>query len=176
MRNTLGLSFSLFWSLFVVAQDVSLPEDLRQHNLTQFNSNLLNPTFSLDWNRPSAISLWSRWQWQSIDGDPTTIFLNYTGTINSESAFGVGFLQHNTGTFLNTGGILNYAHAFDLGTGVKVLVGANLLGFQQKLADDRFVPDDDLDLPQLQQTDDFLVQITPATRLVVNDFSLALAL
>lgn len=176
MRLILGLNFLLFCSFYVFAQEAELPEDLRQHNLTQFNSSLLNPTYSFDFNRPSAISLWSRWQWQTIDGDPTTILLNYTGKINSESAFGVGFLQHNTGTFLNTGGILNYVHALDLGSGVKILVGANVLGFQRELADDRFVTDDDIDLPQLQANNEFLLQFSPAARLLINDFSLALGL
>ena len=176
MRNTLGLYFFLFWSLIGFAQEVSLPEDLRQHNLTQFNSSLLNPTFAFDWNKPSAVTIWSRWQWQTIDGDPTTLFLNYTGSFSPESAFGVGFLQHNTGTFLHTGGLLNYVHALEIGNDAKLLVGANVLAFQRELADDRFVSDDDLDLPQLQDSNEFLLQFTPAARLMVNNFSLALAL
>ena len=173
----------LFWVfLFQVtflpltAQDAVLPEDLRQHNLTQFNSSLLNPVFSLNRNNPQAISLWSRWQWQTIDGDPTSIFLSYSGKINPESGFSVGFLQHNTGTFLNTGGVLNYAHTIISEDNLKLLFGVNVLGFQQKLADDNLINDDDLDLPQLQGSSEFLLRVNPGIGLQVNDFNLGLAL
>ncbi|RNC89865.1 MAG: type IX secretion system membrane protein PorP/SprF [Allomuricauda sp.] len=172
--------FCVFLFLFLIdglrSQNVVLPEDLRQHNLTQFNANLLNPTFSIDVNRPNAISLWSRWQWQTIDGDPTSIFLSYTGNINEVSAFNVGFLQHNTGTFLNTGGVLNYARSIISENNLRLIFAVNLIGFQQELADDRFVMDADLDLPQLQDGNQFLLRLNPGVRLEINDFDLALSL
>lgn len=158
------------------AQEINLPEDFRQHTLTQFNSSLLNPVFSLDRNNPQAVSLWSRWQWQTIDGDPTSIFLSYSGKINTESGFSVGFLQHNTGTFLNTGGVLNYAHNIISENDFKLVFGVNLLGFQQELADDRFINDDDIDLPELQESNEFLLRLNPGVALQVNTFNLALAL
>ncbi|MGB5822291.1 MAG: PorP/SprF family type IX secretion system membrane protein [Saonia sp.] len=170
--SILLVSLSVFVSY---AQEVSLPVDLRQHNLTEYNSSLLSPVFSLDRNNPQSVALWTRWQWQAIDGDPTTIFLNYTGGINAVSAFGAGFFQHNTGTFLNTGGVINYAYSFDLGSTVQLAIGANIFGFQRELADDRFQPDPDIGLPQLQVSNDFIVQFAPGIRLNAGRFSVGIA-
>ncbi len=176
MRNVFGFCVLFCTYATIVAQEVSLPEDLRQHNLTRFNASLFNPTFSLDWNNPNALSTWTRWQWQTIDGNPTTLFFGYSGAITPESTFGIGFLQHNTGIFLNTGGIGNYAHSFDVGNGTRLIIGANVLAFQQELADDRFVPDDQIDLPQLETSDSFVLQMTPGVRLQSGDFAIAMAL
>lgn len=176
MRNILVLGLLLCSHNIVLAQDVLLPEDLRQHNLTQYNSSLFNPTFSFDRNNPNSLAVWSRWQWQSIDGNPTTLFFNYSGQITPESSFGIGFLQNNTGVFLNRGALLNYAHSFLLGGETRLLVGANVSGFQQELADDRFVDDNDLDLPQLETSNSFVLQMTPGVRLQSGGFSLGVAL
>lgn len=153
-----------------------MPADFRQHNLSQFNASLLNPTFALDWNRPNALSIWTRWQWQTVDGDPTTIFTNYSQLINSNASAGVGFLQHNTGTFLNTGLNLNYVHAFPLENDIRLFVGANVYGFREKLADDRFIPNPDIELPELETTNDFILTFSPAVHLQVNQFNLGLSI
>ena len=72
------------------AQEADLPTDLRQHNLLWYNANLANATFSLDRNMPRSVALWSRWQWQSIDGDPTTLYFNYTQKLAPNLAGAVG--------------------------------------------------------------------------------------
>ncbi|SHG25200.1 PorP/SprF family type IX secretion system membrane protein [Flagellimonas flava] len=159
----------------VTAQETVLPTDFRQHNLTQFNASLLNPAFGLDWNKPSSVSIWSRWQWQTLDGDPTTIFANYTQQINTNSAAGVGFLQHNTGTYLNTGLNLNYVHGLELDGNIRLLFGLNVFGFREELADDRFTPDPDIDLPELENTDDFILMFSPGLQLQIDKFGLGLA-
>ncbi|MEM8999968.1 MAG: PorP/SprF family type IX secretion system membrane protein [Bacteroidota bacterium] len=176
MKCALLIVVVILASLYGKAQEAELPTDFRQHNLTQFNASLWNPTFALDWNIPKSLAVWSRWQWQTIDGDPTTIFVNYTGHIAPTSVFGIGFLQHNTGFFLNTGGILNYSHTFTLGADTEFAIGTNVPIFQQELADDRFIPDNDIDLSELQSTDDLIMQVTAGARLMVRTFSLALAL
>ena len=107
------------------AQDAELPPDFRQHNLTEFNSSLLNPVFSLDRSEPRSLALWTRWQWQTIDGDPTTILFNYNHRFHANSAGGLGFFQHNTGLFLNTGALLNFAYNFELGGGAALAAGIN---------------------------------------------------
>ncbi|MBO0324196.1 PorP/SprF family type IX secretion system membrane protein [Muricauda sp. CAU 1633] len=168
--SLMGLMFVVGWS-----QEVGLPTDFRQHNLTQFNANLLNATYTSDWNNPNSFSIWTRWQWQSVDGDPTTIFANYSHQINTTSTVALGFLQHNTGVFLNVGANFNYVHTFPLDDGVELLAGINLFAFQNSLADDRFVPDPDLDLPELESSKDFMLQFSPAVRLNVNQFSVGLA-
>ena len=115
MLRTLYLPLVFFAFFFANAQrEERLPADLRQHNLTIYNASLFNPAFSLDRNNPQSIAVWSRWQWQGIDADPTTIFLNYTRKLNNESAAGLAFIQQNTGIYFNTGGALNYAHQFEL--------------------------------------------------------------
>ncbi|WP_396589679.1 PorP/SprF family type IX secretion system membrane protein [Allomuricauda sp. R78024] len=168
--------FLLFlMTIFSWSQERTLPPDIRQHNLTQFNANLFNASYATDWNNPNSFSIWTRWQWQTVDGDPTSIFANYTHQLNQRSALGIGFLQHNTGTFVDIGANINYAYTFLFDDNIKLTVGANLFGFQQKLADDRFVPDPDIDLPQLENTNEFIILFSPGVILQVNQFNLGLA-
>jgi type IX secretion system PorP/SprF family membrane protein len=162
----------LFAIMFSHAQEVALPTDLRQHNLTEFNASLFNPVFSLDRNNPESIAWWSRYQWQTIDGDPTSMFLNYSRKINAQSSIGVGFIQNNTGVFLNTGGVLNYAYAFDLGNNMQLSVGLNVLGFNSEIADDRYNPNPEISLPQLEMSKNaFIMQFAPGVRFSVEGFS-----
>jgi len=162
---------SLSWG-----QESALPSDFRQHSLTQFNASLFNPTYALDWNNPNSLSIWTRWQWQSIDGDPTSIFANYTHQLNASSVAGGGFLQHNTGIFLYTGGNLNFAQTFELDDGVGLMAGLNVFAFQQTIADEQYVQGDGPDPVALEDLEGFKVQFTPGLRLLVNRFSVGLAL
>lgn len=173
VRTTLISFLLLCYS--AIAQEVSLPADLRQHALTQYNASLFNPTFSLDRNNPQSISLWTRWQWQQIDTDPTTIFLNYSRRLDEKSGFGAGFFQHNTGIFFNTGGVVNYAYEVKLNPIIKLSVGANLFGFRQQLADTRFLPNPDDAIIPVDFSDDFIMQLAPGFNLSVENFSLSMA-
>ncbi|MEM8762732.1 MAG: PorP/SprF family type IX secretion system membrane protein [Bacteroidota bacterium] len=149
------LAFPLF------AQQDELPGDLRQHSLTQFNASLVNPAYLLDFNQPNALSIWSRWQWQSIDGTPTTTFVNYTHALSGNLALSGGFLQNNTGFFLDTGGNLGGAYAFDFNETSSLVLGLNLNAFQRELADDRIVPNQDVINPFDQSTNDFILLVNP---------------
>lgn len=171
------LTFLVFILLFspVSGQQERLPGDLRQHNLTTYNASLFNPTFSLGRNNPESVAFWARWQWQDIDSDPSTLFLNYTRTLNERSAAGAAFFQHNTGIFFNTGATLNYAYKFELNPRVKLAIGANLFGFRQKLADDRFPVNPNLPLPLANETDDFILQMAPGISLEIERLTLSLA-
>ncbi len=166
--------------LFIVSgttlqsQQVALPPDFRQHNLTEFNSSLLSPVFAMDRNDPESIALWSRWQWQSLDADPTTLFFNYTRRLNVESTAGAGYFQHNTGTFLLTGGVLNYAYALELESEAQIAFGLNLFAFSRKLADDRFRPDPDIGLPALADDSNFILQLAPSLRFKLDRFSVGI--
>ncbi|MGF1559750.1 MAG: PorP/SprF family type IX secretion system membrane protein [Flavobacteriaceae bacterium] len=174
IKPTLTILLALV--LFICrSQEVSLPADLRQHALTQYNASLFNPAFSLDRNNPQSLSIWTRWQWQSIDADPTTLFVNYTRTLNEKSAAGIGFFQHNTGIYFNTGGVVNYAYSIKLNPIIKLSIGANLFGFNQSLADTRFQPDPNVLPVPLQITDDFILQLAPGFNLSVENFSLSMA-
>ncbi|WP_108246220.1 PorP/SprF family type IX secretion system membrane protein [Muricauda brasiliensis] len=157
-------------------QEPVLPSDFRQHSLTQFNASLFNPTYALDWNSPNSFSVWTRWQWQTIDEDPTTIFANYTHQLNASSVVSAGFLQHNTGVFLYTGGNLNFAQAFELGDDIRLMVGLNIFAFQQSVADEQFFQGDELDPVFLEDYEAFRIQFSPGLRLALNRFSVGVAL
>ncbi|MGB3142665.1 MAG: PorP/SprF family type IX secretion system membrane protein, partial [Maribacter sp.] len=129
------------------------------------------PAYSLNRNNPSSIALWTRWQWQTFDGDPTSLFFNYTAKLNEVSAAGVGFFQHNTGIFLNTGAALNYAYNIELGENVFLGVGMNLFAFQQKLADERFFIPNPI---QTSITNDFILQMAPGINLNIDRFNIGL--
>ncbi len=174
----LRTKFTFLLLLFVLvlrSQESRLPADMRQHNLTTYNASLFNPAFSIDRNNANSLAYWVRWQWQTIDGNPTTQFLNYTRKLNNESAVGVAFFQQNTGVYFDTGGVINYAHSFNLNESVKLSVGANIFGFQQSLADDRFVVDPDFPLPQSSSVNDFILQMAPGVSLSVERLTLGFA-
>lgn len=171
MKKICGALLIGFVVLGLKAQEVVLPTDFRQQNLTEYNSSLINPAYSLDRNNPSSVALWTRWQWQSYDGDPTTLFLNYTARLNDVSAAGVGFFQHNTGIFLNTGAALNYAHTIELSDGVILGAGLNVFAFQQKLADDRFFVPNPI---QTTAENDFILQMAPGVNLSIDRFNIGL--
>ncbi|MGB5431354.1 PorP/SprF family type IX secretion system membrane protein [Eudoraea sp.] len=168
----LGMVLVLF---SVKAQEPELPYDYRQHNLTEFNSSLLSPVFLLDRNNPQSVALWTRWQWQTLDGNPTTLFLNYSRKINEESGIGGGYIQHNTGVFVNRGGLLNYAYNFELSAKTQLTLGVNVIGFQRKLAED-FIIDPDFGLPIFEERSNFILQIAPAVKLQLNAFSFGIAM
>ena len=167
---------TLFLLFFVgQAQEPSLPADLRQHTLNQYNASLFNASFSLDRNNPQSVAFWTRWQWQNVDADPTTLFLNYTRSLNKNSAAAIGFFQHNTGIYFNTGGALNYAYQIEFNRLIKLSLGANVFGFMQELADTRFPVNPIPGIPQSTPTDDFILQVAPGFNLQVENFSLSLA-
>ena len=171
MKKFCGALLIGFVVLGLKAQDVVLPTDFRQQNLTEYNSSLLNPAYSLGLNNPSSIAMWARWQWQTYDGDPTTLFLNYTARLNEVSSAGIGFFQHNTGIFLNTGAALNYAYNIELSENVFLGVGLNLFAFQQKLADQRFFIPNPI---QTSITNDFILQMAPGVNLSIDKFNIGL--
>ena len=170
-------SFLLICACILVAraQETALPVDLRQHNLTEFNSSLFNPVFSLDRSRPQSIALWSRWQWQNIDADPTTLFLNYIRKVNANSSLGVGFFQNNSELFINTGGVINYAYSFDLGNNAQLAFGLNVFGYKEKFTSVIIQPDPPLPLPQLDVNNPFILQFAPGIRFTYNGLGIGLA-
>ena len=121
------------------------------------------------------MALWSRWQWQSIDADPTTLFLNYTHRLNDNSVAGAAYFQHNTGTFLNTGGVLNYGYVMEINEKASLAFGMNLFGFKQQLSDTRFQQDPQIQLPQLVITDDFILQLAPGLLFSLDNLSIGFA-
>lgn len=156
------------------AQDLLLPTDFRQHNLTEYNSSLFSPVFTLDRNHPESIAFWSRWQWQTLDLDPSTLFLNYSRILNEESAMGIAFFQHNTGTYLQTGGAANYAYILRLEEGASISFGVNLFAFSRSLADEQFQSDPGIILPPVEEGSNFLVQVAPSLRFAISNFNIGI--
>lgn len=171
MTKKLTLLFTLLSFYLVKSQNISLPEDLRQHNLTEYNSSLFNPAFSLTRNKPQSIALWSRWQWQTIDADPSTLFLNFTSKWTNESALGAGFFQHNTGLYLNTGGVLNYAYSLEFSEKVKLGFGINLFGYNKSVVDEALLL---TPLPDDSGLNDFVMQFAPGIFLTAGNFGIGI--
>lgn len=153
----------------VRAQTAPLPNDFRQQNITEYNSSLVNPAYALDRNNAPSAALWARWQWQTYDADPTSIFFNYTHKLNEESAVGGAFFQNNTGIFLNTGAAINYAYAIDFSSNVRLGIGLNFFAFQQKLADERFFQPNPI---QRSPENDMVLQLAPGLNLRVDKFNI----
>ena len=156
------------------SQIMELPPDFRQHTLTDYNSSFFNPVFSLDRNMPQSVALWTRWQWQNIDPDPTTIFLNYTRRLNPESAGGIAFFQHNTGIYLQRGGVFNYAQGLDLANNAQISFGLNLYAYQRELADENLIGNPGL-MPPPSDSNAFILQLAPGLQFKVGGFSLGIA-
>jgi len=175
MRKSLVSLLGAFLGFIAWGQEVALPPDFRQHNLTQFNASLLNPAFAVDWNNPNAFSVWTRWQWQTLDGDPTTLFANYTHQIGDASIVGLGFLQHNTGIFLYTGGNINFAQTVELAENIRFMAGLNMYAFQETLADEQFVSNSGLDPIVLEDYKNFRMQFSPGLRLMVHQTGIGIA-
>ena len=168
MHKSLVAVFVFFISVGLYSQTENLLDDLRQHNLTKINSSLLNPTFSYDRNNPRSIALWTRWQWQTPDTDPTTIFLNYTQQLGSQASGGIGFFQNNTPLFQNTGGIVNFTFSIPLDQEGQsnLYFGSNFSLFQQQAINDSIAA---------TVGDSFVGQFTPGLRIQAGAFNLALA-
>ncbi|PWK23496.1 type IX secretion system PorP/SprF family membrane protein [Maribacter polysiphoniae] len=163
VKIKLSLLFIAFVSV-LHAQNEGLPVDLRQHNLTDSNSSILNPAFSSNYGNTHSVGLWSRWQWQTVDGDPTTFFLNYTGKINNSSSIGAGFYQHNTDVYLNTGGVLNYAYRYDFNDRASLTFGLNFFAYQQEFSGNPFQGDPQILLPFFTPSEDFILQFAPGVQ------------
>ena len=154
-------------------QEASLPPDLRQHNLLAVSPHLFNPVFSLEQQSRHEIGLWSRWQWQTIDGDPTTFLADYTVRF-SRLAAGAGFVQNNILHFQQTGFVLNLAYEFPISERARISRGANFFGYVQELTDNRFLPDEPL-LPFEDDTLDFIWRLAPAVQFSYDSFGVSLA-
>ena len=163
----------LLFGVTVFAQSIELPADFRQHNLTDYNANLFSPVLSLVQTEQQRLSLWTRWQWQSIDSDPTTLYLSYLRR-EGNSAFGGGFFQHNTGLFQQTGGVLNFAYQIPVGDDFGLSFGLNLFGYKRELADDRLTPGDPI-LPIENEVNDFILQMAPGMEVNIERFAMGIA-
>jgi type IX secretion system PorP/SprF family membrane protein len=164
------VAFFLTIGSALFSQSLQLPPDFRQHNLQEINSNLFNPVFSLRQDYENQVALWSRWQWQGIDADPTTLYVSYLRS-QEKMSYGAGFIQHNTGLYQQTGGMLNFAYNISLGGDFNLALGINVFGYQQEFIDDRLIPGEPI-LPTDGEVNDFVFQIMPGLELQIRDFAI----
>ena len=150
------------------AQEVQLPPDFRQHNVLMATPGLFSPTFNMDLYGRHTLGLWSRWQWQTPDGDPTSLFLNYT-LRKTNAAIGAGFFQHNTRRNQQTGGIANFAYTISFSESISLALGTNVFAYSKELNDNNLFPDEPI-LPFTDDTRDFILQLAPAVELRIADF------
>ena len=169
MLKKLFIGLFLMSYSFAFGQSLELPPDFRQHNLQEFNSNLFNPVFSLRQDYENQVALWSRWQWQGIDADPTTLYLSYLRN-QERLSYGAGFFQHNTGVYQQTGGMLNFAYNIALGADFNLALGVNIFGYQQQLMDERLIPGEPV-FPIGDEVNDFVFQVMPGLEFQIRDFA-----
>ncbi|WP_340198473.1 PorP/SprF family type IX secretion system membrane protein [Ascidiimonas sp. W6] len=159
IRNILSL-FIFFGSLSLLGQESNTPRDLRQHNLGNFNSNILNPAFSYARNENPTALFWGRSQWTDLEFSPETYFINYSQRINDYSAAGLGGFLHDTGIYETGGFIGNYAYSFDVGRESQITIGLNIIGSIRKLQKFFFTREEYEALPK-EQRENFTLAAMP---------------
>ena len=169
MGKRILVSLFLLGARLLFPQDLELPPDLRQHNLLMVAPSLFNPVLSTEQERSHSLGIWTRWQWQDIDADPTTLLLNYTGTVRNVG-FGAGFFQNNTEIFQESGGLVNAAYRYEITDRIALTAGANFFFFKRKLADNRLILEEPI-LPFQDDTEDFILRLAPALQFSYDAFA-----
>lgn len=156
----------------MLSQQEALPPDLRQHNLLAVSPHVFNPTFSLEQKTRHEIALWSRWQWQTIDGNPTTFLVDYSANFGRIAA-GTGFFQNNIYHFQQTGWMFHLAYQIPINDRARISLGANFYGYVQELSDNRLIIVEPV-LPFGDDTKDFIWRLNPAVQFSYDQFGASL--
>ncbi|NAS30868.1 type IX secretion system membrane protein PorP/SprF [Flavobacteriaceae bacterium R38] len=161
---------SLLFGEVVFSQRTTLPIDWRQHNLSKYNANIINPALSFVRSENTSLSLWGRLQWVGIEDAPTTYLINYSGRVGKQTGAGIALFQHNIGLFTDSGLMVNYARGIQLARRSWLTLGINLIGSQRGLNQASFItPEPD---PVLLANDkDFILAVMPGINLTINDFN-----
>src|SRR5690606_24694197 len=105
--------------------------DWRQHNLTQYNKFLVNPTYSAVRNQHRSVSFWSRIQWTGLDNSPQTYMLSYAGRVGESSGDGLGLYQRSLGLLAGSGLLVNYAYNVQTAQEVSLAFRVNITLFRR---------------------------------------------
>lgn len=143
--------------------------DWRQHNLTQYNKFLVNPTYSTVRNNHKAVSFWSRIQWTGVDNSPQTYMLSYAGKVGENSGAGLGLYQQSLGLLVDSGLLVNYAYNVQIAEEVSFAFGVNTTLFRRGL-DKNTANAVDPDPAVLDNKDDFLLVFMPGLNLSIKNF------
>ena len=164
----------LFCGSILYSQRTTLPVDLRQHNLSKYNANVLNPALSFVRYNNTNLSLWGRLQWVGIENSPTTYLVNYNGRVGERTGAGLALIQNNIGLFTDSGLLVNYARGVQLARRSWLTFGINLIGFRRGLNQASFItPEPDPVL--LDNDDDFILAVMPGINITINDFNIGLS-
>ncbi len=172
MGKRIFVCIALLVALPMLSQQATLPPDLRQHNLLAVSPHVFNPTFSLEQKTQHEIAFWSRWQWQTIDGNPTTVLADYSANFGRIAA-GIGFFQNNIYHFQQTGWMLNLAYQIPINDRARVILGTNFYGYVQQLSDNRLIISEPI-LPFGDDTKDFIWRLNPAIQFSYDRFGASL--
>lgn len=145
--------------------------DWRQHNLTQYNKFLVNPTYSIIRNNHKAVSFWSRIQWTGVDNSPQTYMLSYAGKVGENSGAGLGLYQQSLGLLVDSGLLVNYAYNVQIAEEVSLAFGVNTTLFRRGL-DKNTANSVDPDPAVLDNKDDFLLVFMPGFNVSIKNFDL----
>ena len=143
--------------------------DWRQHNLTQYNKFLVNPTYSTVRNNHKAVSFWSRIQWTGVENSPQTYMLSYSGKVGKNSGAGLGLYQQSLGLLVDSGLLVNYAYNVQIAEEVSLAFGVNTTLFRRGL-DKNTANAVDPDPAVLDNKDDFLLVFMPGLNVSVKNF------
>ncbi len=143
--------------------------DWRQHNLTQYNKFLVNPTYSAVRNQHRSVSFWSRIQWTGVDNSPQTYMLSYAGKVGENSGAGLGLYQQSLGLLVDSGLLVNYAYNVQLAQEVSLAFGVNTTLFRRGL-DKNTANSADPDPAVLDNKDDFLLVFMPGLNVSIKNF------
>lgn len=143
--------------------------DWRQHNLTQYNKFLVNPTYSAVRNQHRSVSFWSRIQWTGVDNSPQTYMLSYAGKVGENSGAGLGLYQQSLGLLVDSGLLANYAYNVQIAQEVSLAFGVNTTLFRRGL-DKNTANSADPDPAVLDNKDDFLLVFMPGLNVSIKNF------
>src|SRR5690606_4050236 len=143
--------------------------DWRQHNLTQYNKFLVNPTYSTVRNNHKDVSFWSRIQWTGVENSPQTYMLSYSGKAGKNSGAGLGLYQQSLGLLVDSGLLVNYAYNVQIAEKVSLAFGVNTTLFRRGL-DKNTANAVDPDPAVLDNKDDFLLVFMPGLNVSVKNF------
>lgn len=145
--------------------------DWRQHNLTQYNKFLVNPTYSTVRNNHRAVSFWSRIQWTGVENSPQTYMLSYAGKVGENSGAGLGLYQQSLGLLVDSGLLINYSYNVQIAQEVSLAFGVNTTLFRRGL-DKNTANAADPDPAVLDNKDDFLLVFMPGLNVSIKNFDI----
>ncbi|NAS30866.1 type IX secretion system membrane protein PorP/SprF [Flavobacteriaceae bacterium R38] len=174
IKTRIFILFFIGYPLISNAQTTTIPLDFRQHNLVKYNRSLLNPAFSFIDSEHQQVSVWSRFQWTSLELPPTSVFANYTRRIGENNGIGIGVFQHDFGIFTANGLLLNYSRVFNLSRETHLTIGINVIPIQRSIDRNNFSVEEFNMLPESVRADAYIVRAMPGINFRTKNFNIGI--